>query len=305
MRFKSKLASSLIVTLTLSGCSSIQTSSEAYKEIEIKATHSRPSGSNIYADLVKNKEGWRFEKINKYQGHVQLPSMHTDLYPQYEQKLCMRPLLGIFGGCKEVFPNELEEFSSESISSGFTAMSIFIYPIFIFSGLSIFTENSFDWDEYADAVTEAKEADKYDDRFNDIYNDYIDLDNEISASSSLALTSSDTPDLIDRTNAIENKISGEIRDKAMSQVPLKVIDNSGLADLDKIKSGIKEYLNGSASLTATRPVYDAPSLIDFISSKELKEKLLPAHNLDNLKLNIEAVKLELADILKKNQEMLV
>jgi hypothetical protein len=174
-------------------------------------------------------------------------------------------------------------------------------PLWVFSGLSIITNNSFDWSEYAEAITEAKEAEKYDQYFSGIYGDYYELLNKINSPKPSNSVLSNYQDLSGRTNDLSIDKVNDINKQAMSQIALKITDVSGLADVAKIKSGLKQILQGHASLTTEEPNYKEPSLEDFISKDELIESLFPAKNLENFKQNIEGVELKLADIIQKNQ----
>lgn len=302
-----KLAISLLTASLLSGCASSKFEPEAVK-IE---NYAETSGYKLGAELVEADAGWRFERITDSSYGVTLGSF--DYSGNTSNDVCYRGVLGAMEGeCKEY---DLE-FSKNTPSVGNIIIGPIIWgvgalaaPFALLAGdfekagecfLPIFVFQEFDWDEYSDAINEAKSAENYDERYPELYKKYVDLHRRESFTP--APYSTNIGSLTQRSKKLRSGSTHSLQQALITQLPVKITDLSGLANVKQIQNQLKQTLLASVDMQAI-PKYYEPYRIKYNNENDALRELFPAKNLDDLERRIAQTTKDLASLRVINKDI--
>lgn len=302
--YKSKmLAVSLLTASLLSGCAGLQFEPEMVRT----ANYQENSGYKLGAELVETDDGWRFSEITDSKSEVSLGGYIYEY--AIEGGNCARGVLGATeGGCLK---HNLK-FSSDSpngvnivfpIPWAFGAVA---FPFALLSGnfekageffLPIFVDREFGWEDYIDAISEAKKAENYDERYPDLYNRYVELKQFVSP------TPTYIPNkwtLTSQANRLKSDSVYALQKRANKQLPIKITDYSGLADTKKIQSSLKQTLSVSVGIPEVLDCADV-RIERYADEKYVTHDLFPAKDLDDFDRRLATAENELVQLNTRNK----
>lgn len=221
-------------------------------------------GIAFSADIEESSEGWRFENVQRgTSGEVKL----DDLYPvdlEYSGR-CATGFWGLTEGfCGAPKFGESEVTMGHIVASPITVplqqvFTLIFAPIIELEDsyqhsflehpdvliLPLSANQEFDWNEYWNAVEEAKASDDFYERFINSYHDFTKLEEEIKNYSQPNWTKSNEDEILkDARNAYRSE-KNQRKQHAKENLKIKVVDDSGLIAASGFnETNIEPSLNG-------------------------------------------------------------
>lgn len=276
------LAAIAVLAATLSGCSF-----SSFKPEQVEAPgFVKNRDAELYASITETDTGWRLRKIER-RGDVKLGDFEYQGETLPKENVCSRGYLGITeGDCDE----QGLLFYETKIDPG-VVISPIGWPIVVIACLSpkfwdmcllpIWTSVAFGWDDYMEAIEEAKAADNYDAQFATIYNRYALMQSD------LAKQEKSTTDLRDESRRLHDQLITELATGSLPQLQLDLTDYSRLANARLLEDEITHHLKAVADVQPV-PEFKPQLQANYQSRADLEKMLFPADDLSQFDRKLSA-----------------
>lgn len=235
------LMSVVLITFLLGGCANTQ-----FVEDQVKTPgYDETQSAKLYAKLQEVDGEWRFTTLSNSMlrwretpgYNVRLGDYRANHQPEFD--FCWRGFFGITRGNCDV--RAQHRFDTGNIIAPIfwpftTLVAVFsplqdeLYFPFLFSQV-------FDWEAYMDRVEEAKDAENYDDRFTEIYSQYV-YAKSLSARSRMPRGS--IREVREQAEQHRNEVVKNIAESVRDEIKVDIKDRSGLVDEQPLENTLKD-----------------------------------------------------------------
>jgi hypothetical protein len=303
---RKELVGMLLAGSLLSGCATSEFNSNTIRMTD----YQHQNGYTLGASLVETDTGWRFKDIIEEGGEVSLG--YFSYRGTTDTKSCWRSFFGITDGDCHRRHLKFHDDSPNLSSNIFiplqwaigTPLSILFSPFnseFLEYIFPIAVDREFGWDDYSDAINEAKVAEGYDNRFPELYSRYAQLSQSVNTQLHPEPETNLEP-LKKESITFKSAMSQKLMQKAISQLSIKVTDKSGLVSTGKIKNQLKQTLDTSVQL-ANEPIFTKGSYTTYLNESNVLKDIFPAKSLDDWSSRLNIGMSELNKIKTNNKKI--